>query len=254
MSLILVSNDDGIHSEGLQVLAEALHCLGEVVVVAPDREQSATSHSLTMHRPLRISRVGDGMHSVDGTPTDCIVLAVNRILGKKLPDLVISGINKGPNLGDDIVYSGTVSAAMEGARLGVPSVAVSLATRNDFRFDVAADFAVRLAEQVLQTHLKDPVVLNVNVPNIPKESIRGVRVTRQGKRVYDGAVVEKTDPRGRKYYWIGGQEPGFVEMKDSDIEAVLDGWISITPLRLDLTDDESIGKWHAWGLPEKVMD
>lgn len=242
MSLILISNDDGIHSEGLKVLAEALSSLGEVVAVAPDREQSASSHALTMHRPLRLKQVAPGFFSVDGTPTDCILLAMHRVLGGRRPDLVISGINKGGNLGDDILYSGTVSAAMEGARMGITSFAVSLVARKDFRFQVACRFAQELARKLLGERGCSPVLLNVNIPNLAPEEIKGVRITRQGKRVYNGAVVEKTDPRGQKYYWIGGEEPGHEELRNSDIEAVMEGWISVTPLRLDMTDEEAMAR------------
>lgn len=240
MSLILLSNDDGIHSEGLQLLVEALRPLGEVVAVAPDREQSASSHALTMHRPLRLNQVAADLYSVDGTPTDCILLAMHRVLAGRRPDLVISGINKGGNLGDDIVYSGTVSAAMEGARMGIPSFSVSLVARKDFRFDAACQFSKDLARKVLEAPPRVPILLNVNVPNLDPRYIKGVRITRQGKRVYNGAVVEKTDPMGQKCYWIGREEPGYKELRDSDIEAVLDGWISVTPLRLDLTDEEAV--------------
>jgi 5'-nucleotidase len=250
MGLILVSNDDGIHSEGLHALVDALQHVGEVVVVAPDREQSAVSHSLTMHRPLRIRKLAKNRYAVDGTPTDCILLGVYRVLQGRWPDLVFSGINKGGNLGDDISYSGTVSAAMEGARLGIPSVAVSLVSRSQFRFKTAAHFARGLAERLLKRPPEGPVLLNVNVPNLPLEDVRGVRLTRQGKRVYNGSVVEKVDPRGEKYYWIGGEEPGFRNVKDSDIQAVLEGWISVTPLRLDLTDEEAMGRWKEWGMQE----
>jgi 5'-nucleotidase len=246
MSLILVSNDDGIQSEGLHSLVEALRSLGDVVVVAPDREQSAASHSLTMHRPLRLREIESGMFSVDGTPTDCILLGMNRVLRDRRPDLVVSGINKGENLGDDIAYSGTVSAAMEGARLGISSFAVSLAARRDFCFDLAAEFACRLARRIIEWGPGNPALLNVNVPNLSRDLIRGVRITRQGKRVYNGAVVEKTDPRGQQYFWIGGKEPGFRETRDSDIEAVLGGWISITPLRLDMTDHDAMALMTAW--------
>jgi 5'-nucleotidase len=249
--LILVSNDDGIHSDGIQRMAEALADLGEVVVVAPDREKSAASHSLTMHRPLRIQQMGPRRFAVDGTPTDCILLGIRRVLEGRTPQLVVSGINQGANLGDDIAYSGTVSAAMEGARRGIPSLAVSLAAREAFRFEAAADFARKLAAKLLRNPPSGPTLLNINVPNIPGERIRGVRVTRQGKRIYNGAVVEKTDPRGRKYYWIGGREPGFIEMEDSDIEAVDQGWISVTPLKLDLTDFEAMQRWRAWGILEE---
>lgn len=240
MSLILISNDDGIHSEGLKALAEAVSPLGEVVAVAPDREQSASSHALTMHRPLRCKQVAQGFFSVDGTPTDCILLAVHRVLAGRKPDLLISGINKGGNLGDDILYSGTVSAAMEGARMGIPSFAVSVAARKDFTYQAACLFSKALASRILKRKDSSCLLLNVNVPNLAFEHIRGVRITRQGKRIYNGAVVEKTDPRGQKYYWIGGEEPGHEELQDSDIEAVMEGFISVTPLRLDLTDEESM--------------
>ena len=179
-------------------MVDACQSLGEVVVVAPDREQSASSHSLTMHRPLRLREVKRGLYAVDGTPTDCILLGVNRVLKGRRPDLVVSGINKGGNLGDDIVYSGTVSAAMEGARLCIPAFAISVAARKDFRFDVAAEFSRRLAQWIMGERPQPPPLLNVNVPNVGREGIRGVRVTRQGKRVYNGVVVEKTDPRGQR--------------------------------------------------------
>jgi 5'-nucleotidase len=253
MTRILVSNDDGINSEGLHKLVEALRCLGEVVAVAPDREQSASSHSLTMHRPLRLREAGSGLYEVDGTPTDCILLGVNCVFKGRPPDLVVSGINKGGNLGDDIAYSGTVSAAMEGARLGIASFAISLFSRADFRFQVAADFAVRLSRWIIKKPIRDPILLNVNVPNIIKEEIRGVRITRQGRCIYNGVVVEKTDPRGEKYYWIGGEEPGFHPTQDSDIEAVKGGWVSVTPLKMDLTDVEAmahlkdLGSWQGRG-------
>ena len=251
MSVILVSNDDGVHSEGLHSLVEALRPLGDIVAVAPDREQSACSHSLTMHRPLRLRSAGKGFYAVDGTPTDCILLGVNRVLDGVLPDLVVSGINKGANLGDDISYSGTVSAAMEGALLGIPSFAISLNARRDFHFDSAAGFARYLAETLLNGSSESGFLLNVNVPNVRREEIRGVRITRQGKRVYTGAVVEKTDPRGEKYYWIGIDEPSFQRMQDSDIEAVLEEQcISITPLKMDLTDYDAIGRVKELGLRE----
>jgi 5'-nucleotidase len=242
MSLILISNDDGIHSDGLRALAEALVPLGEVVAVAPDREQSASSHALTMHRPLRLKQAAPGFFSVDGTPTDCILLAVNRVLAGRKPDLLISGINKGGNLGDDILYSGTVSAAMEGARMGIPSFAVSLVARKDFKYQAACSFSRKLAARILESNDPSCLLLNVNIPNLAHEQIKGVRITRQGKRLYNGAVVEKTDPRGQKYYWIGGEEPGHEELRDSDIEAVMEGWVSVTPLRLDLTDEGGMAR------------
>jgi 5'/3'-nucleotidase len=232
--IILISNDDGVRSEGVLALAEAVESLGQVYVVAPDREQSAASHSLTLHRPLRVEEVGVRRYAVDGTPTDCVNLAVSGILPAR-PGLVLSGINKGANLGDDITYSGTVSAAMEGTLLGIPSVAISLVAREHFDFTAAAEFAALLARQVMARPLPPHTLLNVNVPAIPRERMSGVRVTRQGKRRFGDAVVEKRDPRGKKYYWIGGDELGFVDEPGTDFAAVRDGAVSITPVHLDLT-------------------
>jgi 5'-nucleotidase len=235
--IILVSNDDGIRSEGVQALARAMAPLGDVYVVAPDREQSAVSHSLTLHRPLRVEEAGERQFAVDGTPTDCVNLAVSGILPGR-PGLVVSGINKGANLGDDITYSGTVSAAIEGTLLGIPSLAISLATvdgRGPFEFDAAAAFAARLAAHVIARALPASTLLNVNVPAVPRAQMTGFRITRQGKRRYGQALVEKIDPRGKKYYWIGGDELGFVDEPGTDFAAIQDGAVSITPIHLDLT-------------------
>lgn len=237
--LILVSNDDGVHSEGIVALAEAVAGLGEVVVVAPDRERSAVSHSLTLHRPLRVEELRGGRYAVNGTPTDCVNLAINGIL-KRRPALLLSGVNKGANLGDDVTYSGTVSAAMEGTLLGVPSIAVSLLGRGDFEFGTAAAFAARLAGWVLERGLPPDTLLNVNVPE-PKNGlvIRGFALTRMGRRRYGDAIVEKIDPRGKKYYWIGGEELEFVDEEGTDFHAVSQGLISVTPIHLDLTNYKS---------------
>lgn len=247
---ILISNDDGINSEGLHKLHETLKELGEVFVVAPDRDQSAVSHSLSLYRPLRIERISDNVYTVDGTPTDCINIAVNGILKDRKIDIVVSGINKGENLGDDITYSGTVSAAMEGALLGVPSIAVSLATKVDFNFEAAAYYSRLIAEYVLHSKLPPATILNVNVPHMPRGDIRGVLVTRQGKRVYGEPIVEKVDPRGKKYYWIGGYELGSVDIENSDITAVKSGYVSVTPISLDLTDYGFLDKLRG-DLPER---
>jgi len=232
--IILVCNDDGIRSEGVQRLARSVESLGEVYVVAPDREQSAVSHSLTLHRPLRVEQIAPRQYAVDGTPTDCVNLAVSGILPAR-PELVLSGINKGANLGDGITYSGTVSAAMEGTLLGIPSIALSLVAREEFAFDAAADFAARLAAQVIARPFPADTLLNVNIPAIARARMRGYRITRQGKRRYGEALVEKTDPRGKKYYWIGGDELDFVDEPGTDFAAVQDGAVSITPIHLDLT-------------------
>jgi 5'-nucleotidase len=247
--LILVCNDDGIHSEGILALAEALGQLGEVVVVAPDRERSAVSHSLTLHRPLRVTELGAGRYAVDGTPTDCVNLALNGILARR-PALVVSGINKGANLGDDLTYSGTVSAAMEGTLLGVPAFAISLLGRANFRFDVAAAFAVRLAAWVIERGLPPDTLLNVNVPApVDGQLVRGFALTRMGRRRYGDAIVEKVDPRGKKYYWIGGEELEFVEEEGTDFHAVSRGLISVTPIHLDLTNYKSFDTLRALQLP-----
>ena len=237
--VILVSNDDGIRSEGLAALECELAKLGRVYTVAPDREQNAMSHALTLHRPLRVHEAGPGRFAVDGTPTDCVKLAVTGLLAER-PDLLVSGINKGPNLGDDIVYSGTVSAAIEGALLGIPAIAVSLVAFRDYVFDAAAEFAAALAARVLDKGLPPATLLNVNVPPLPAPELKGWRVTRQGKRHYSETVVERVDPRGRKYYWIGGDDLGFVYEQGTDCVAVHEGYISLTPLRVDMTSHESL--------------
>ncbi len=242
--LILVSNDDGIRSEGIRSLARALRRLGDVYVVAPDRERSAVSHSLTLHRPLRFEKVGERQFAVDGTPTDCITLAVHGDMLPRRPAIVVSGINKGGNLGEDISYSGTVSAAMEGTLLGIPSIAVSLVARRNFDFKAAASFAARLARLVLKKGLPKDTLVNVNVPGSGK--IRGVRVTRQGKRVFGDVVLEKTDPRGRKYYWIGGDMLRWEGGEDTDFAAINKGYISITPVHLDMTNYASISELQYW--------
>jgi 5'-nucleotidase len=243
--LILVSNDDGIHSEGLTALAAALEPLGEVVVVAPDREQSAASHALTLHRPLRVYERGPARYAVDGTPTDCVNLAINGILPRR-PALVASGINTGANLGDDVTYSGTVSAAMEGTLLGIPSIAVSLVGRGSFRFEAAAACAARLVGWVLAHGLPPDTLLNVNVPQLADGARpRGLALTRMGRRRYGDAVVEKVDPRGRKYYWIGGAELDFVAEEGTDFHAVQQGLVSVTPIQLDLTSYRSIDALRA---------
>jgi 5'-nucleotidase len=233
--MILVSNDDGINSEGLIALEEGLRAVGDVYTVAPEREQTSMSHALTLHRPLRVREVGAGRLAVDGTPTDCVKLALTGLLPTR-PNLVVSGINKGPNLGDDIIYSGTVSAALEGALLGIPAIAVSLVTFENFNFEAAAEFTATLITRLLKQGIPRDMLLNVNVPSTPKEGIKGWRFTRQGKRHYSENIVERVDPRGKKYYWIGGDDLGFADDPGTDCVAVRDGYISVTPLQVDLTN------------------
>jgi 5'-nucleotidase len=244
---ILLSNDDGISSDGIAALQDALASLDEIWVVAPDRDQSAVSHSLTLQRPLRIEPVGPRRFTVDGTPTDCVNLAINGILRER-PRLVISGINRGANLGDDITYSGTVSAAMEATLLGVPAIAVSLVSRGPFDFTSAAAFTRELAATVLRDQLPPDTLLNVNVPALRTHEIKGYALTRQGKRRYGDAIVEKVDPRGKKYYWIGGDQLDFVDDEGTDFTAVQRGLISITPLHLDLTNYASLKRLETLNL------
>jgi 5'-nucleotidase len=245
--LILVCNDDGIGATGLRVLVDSLHPLGEVVVVAPDRERSAAGHSLTLNRPLRASHLDEGWYSVDGTPTDCVTLAVMGLLRRR-PQLVAAGINHGSNMGDDVTYSGTVASALEATLQGIPAFAMSLAGDGEYDFRGAGAFARQLGEAILARGLPADTLLNVNVPNLPPEAIRGVAVTRQGRRVYSETVVRKLDPRGKAYYWIGGTAPRWERLGDTDYDAVSSGKISVTPLHLDLTNHRAIDELKAWGL------
>lgn len=229
---ILVTNDDGVFSEGIKLLAEVLTEIAEVTVVAPDREQSASGHSLTLHHPLRLRQLEDNVYSVDGTPTDCVNLGVLWLMKDNRPDLIVSGINFGVNMGDDVTYSGTVSATFEGTLLGIPSVAFSQEVREPFSFAPAADFARRLVSLLATAELPDDLLLNVNVP---AGEVKGVRLTRLGHRIYKQVVVEKTDPRGGRYFWIAGT-PVWTADTGTDHDAVSSGRISVTPLHLDLTD------------------
>jgi 5'-nucleotidase len=237
MTSILVTNDDGIHSQGLLSLSKALEKVGDVTVVAPDREKSAASHALTLHRPLRVNLLRDGFHMVNGTPADCVYLGAIEILDRK-PDLLVSGINRGANVGDDVTYSGTIAAAFEGTILGIPSFAISLVGNRRFDFTNASRVAVTMAEKILDTGLPKDILLNVNVPS---GDLKGFRYTRQGKHIYEELVHEGVDPRGGKYYWIGsGEAPHVDQGEDTDYMAVRDGYVSICPLHLDLTHYESL--------------
>ena len=245
---IMVTNDDGIHAPGIIALAEALHELGDVTVVAPDRERSAAGHSLTLHSPLRVFELRPGWFAVDGTPTDCVNMGIHSLLPDK-PDLVVSGINHGPNLGDDITYSGTVAAAMEANLMGIPAIAVSLGTfERHGHFDAAARVAVRVARQVLANGLPADTFLNVNIPDCPAEEMGEPLITRQGTRSFIGTIIDKTDPRGRKYYWIGSDEPAFNDEPGTDFHALNRRHVSITPLHLDLTNYESMKILKGWAL------
>lgn len=247
---ILVTNDDGIYAEGLAVLRDALAEVGAVMVVAPERPRSASGHAITLHKPLRAERVripwgGEG-YATNGTPSDCVVLGIFALMPRC--DIVVSGINLGPNLGEDLTYSGTVSAAMEGAICGKPAIAVSVADYERPDYGPAARFMARLVAKVLREGLPADVLLNVNVPNLPEAEIQGVEITRQGKRRYEGRVECRQDPRGRDYYWLGGEIIEDVAGDGSDGEAVMQGKISITPLHLDLTSYAVADTLAAWQL------
>jgi 5'/3'-nucleotidase len=246
---ILVSNDDGHASRGIQALVEAMTPLGEVWVVAPEAEQSAASHAISIYRPLRIREIQPRWYAVDGTPTDCSWIGVNHILKGHKPTLMVSGINHGPNLADDVTYSGTVAAAMEASLMGVPAIAFSLASRGTFDFAPAARFARELVAAALTQTLPRSMLLNVNVPGGVEPD--GYVVTRLGKHSYGGEIVEKTDPRGRKYYWIGGNEYQHEDIPGSDCNVVLEEKrVSVTPLHLDLTLHQQrteVARWPVQG-------
>jgi 5'-nucleotidase len=245
---ILVTNDDGIHAPGIRVLAQTLAQYGEVAVVAPDRERSAVGHALTLHHPLRAERLKENWFAVDGTPTDCVNLGIHSLLDFQ-PEVVVSGINRGANLGDDITYSGTVSAALEATLMGIPAIAVSLATKDEGQnYAAAALFAGKLVSLVKAHGLPQDTFLNVNVPDLPAAELKSPLLTTQGRRRYEGTIVDKVDPRGRSYYWIGTADLKFHEIAGSDYVAVADGHISVTPLHLDLTNHDSFAVLKEWQL------
>ena len=232
MRRILVTNDDGVHSEGIKALADALRHLAEVTVVAPIQEASAIGHALTLRRPLRIESVGDNLFAVDGTPTDCVNIAITHVLKDK-PDLIVSGINKGWNLGDDVTYSGTVSGALEGALLSIPSIAVSAQrVRDETEFGPSAEAAAMIAAAVLERGLPKFTLLNINVP---RGKHKGFKATVQAKRNHITVVSERMDPRHKAYYWIEEGENEWEPHDRSDYQAVRDGYVSITPLQPDMT-------------------
>jgi 5'-nucleotidase len=242
---ILVSNDDGYFAPGITLLAEALRQMGEVTVVAPERDRSGASNSLTLDRPLTVRRAPNGYFSVNGTPTDCVHIAVTGLLDFT-PDVVVSGVNFGANMGDDTIYSGTVAAAVEGYLLGIPSVAVSLASKVGEHFDSAIGIALQMVERLRRQPFGEPVLLNVNVPDIPAAQLRGVEITRLGKRHKAEPVVELKTPRGEKAYWIGPAGGAADAGPGTDFHAVESGRVSVTPLRMDLTHNAQLARAKEW--------
>jgi 5'-nucleotidase len=250
---ILITNDDGVNAPGLLALAQAMRELGQVTVFAPDRNWSASGHVKTLERPLRVKAAlladGSSALATDGAPSDCVALAVLGLIPEPV-DVVVSGINGGINVGHDLTYSGTVTAAMEGAIAGLPSVAVSLDVplllEGALNYAPAAEMAKKVVRNVLANGLPDGVLLNVNVPYLPLEGIQGVQITRQGLRIYKDALVQREDPRGRPYYWIGGEAPTGVPEEGTDIGALHAGYVSVTPVHLDLTAHRAVEGLRAW--------
>ena len=244
---ILISNDDGQRAKGINVLAERLRELGQVTVVAPDRNRSGASNSLTLDRPVRVHQVSEGVHAVSGTPTDCVHIALTSMMDEG-PDMVVSGINRGPNLGDDVIYSGTVAAASEARILGLPAIAMSLVCEdhNEVHFESAAEVASRLVKRLLKDPLPADTILNVNVPDLPWEDIQGIQVTRLGHRQRNKPCVPTKDPQGHPMYWIipatkeedGG--PG------TDFHAIRNGYVSVTPIHVDLTRRQALDQLADW--------
>jgi len=248
---ILICNDDGIYAPGILALYEAVRDLGDISVVAPEAEQSAVGHAITLSNPIRIKRVRRNAHfeghAVAGTPADCVKLAVTLLLDRR-PDLVLSGINLGPNAGISVLYSGTVSAATEGTILGIPSMAISLATYTDPHWDTAARVARRLAQDVLARGLPDGTLLNVNVPNRPPDQVRGLAVTRMGRSRFAEIFHPRTNPRGDTYYWMDGELQITGDTEGTDIQALADGWVSLTPIGFDLTHEAGLNHLNTWPL------
>ena len=232
--IILISNDDGINAEGLHSLEDALKNIGEVWTAAPERPQSAMGRALTLHRPLKVTELSKRRFMVNGTPSDCVNIAVNRLLHEK-PDLVVSGINRGANLGDDISYSGTVAAAFEATILGIPAIASSLSGKETFIFGPAARFTARVTKKILQKGLPSDTLLNINIPDTNGDEISSYRITHQGRSIYDNSIQQITDPRGDTYYRLGGNGTEYEEIPGSDAEAVRQKFVSITPIATDLT-------------------
>ena len=245
---ILCTNDDGYLAPGITVLARAAATLGSVTMVAPDREQSATSNSLTLHHPLRARRARDGAWIVDGTPTDCVILAVNELLTDR-PDVCVSGVNHGSNMGEDVLYSGTVAAAMEATVIGIPAIALSYCGIFPEELEGFEKLVARVLDAILRRgSFPEDTLFNVNLPAIPPEEVKGMRITSLGRRRYADSITRAKDPSGREYFWIGGGVATWRGPAHSDFQAVEDGYVSVTPLHLDLTNYTLLEDIRAWDL------
>ncbi len=245
---ILCTNDDGYLATGIRVLATAARSLGSVITVAPDREQSATSHSLTIHRPLRARRAPDDVWVVDGTPTDCVLMAVNELLPEP-PDVCVSGVNHGSNMGEDVLYSGTVAAAMEATVIGIPAIALSHIGDDHDDLETWEPVVRAILERLVgRRTVPRHTLFNVNLPSCPPDDVRGIRVTSLGRRRYADSITRANDPSGREYFWIGGGVAAWSGSAESDFKAVSDGYVSVTPLHLDLTDYSLLEEMRGWDL------
>lgn len=241
--LILVTNDDGILAPGLEALAQAMAPLGEVWVYAPDRQQSAVSHCITLHRPLRVTEFRERWYMIDGTPADCVLLTLHGLMERR-PDIVVSGINSGPNLGDDVSYSGTVAGAYEGMLHGIPAVAFSNTAYQPRHLDASAAVARTVTEHVLEHGLPPETMLNVNIPDVPEPELDGFQVARMGRRNYPDDIVKRTDPRGHVYYWIGGSDAGHYPEPGTDFAAIEKNRVSVTPIQRDQTNFPVLEAMH----------
>lgn len=248
---LLLSNDDGIHATGLKLLANALAPLGKITVVAPNRDRSASSNSLTLERPIRAQTVEENWYSVDGTPTDCVHLAITGLIEDE-PDIVVAGINNGANLGDDVIYSGTVAAAMEGRFLGLPAVAISVASFQPRFLEAAAQVSHELIAKLSTTQLPKDVIININIPDLPKQELKGIQTTRLGNRHKAEPVIKSEDPRGKPIYWVGSAGPELDAGPGTDFHAIKNGYVSVSPMHLDLTHYKAMQDVAEWASSCKI--
>jgi 5'-nucleotidase len=242
MPIVLVTNDDGINAEGLKALVSILKPIGEIYICAPHQERSAASHSISFHHPLRVQFIDKMTFAIEGTPSDCVMFGVHWLRDRKIePDMIVSGINRGANLGDDVTYSGTVCAAMEGAILGVPSVAFSAMNKGKCNYFSGEKYIKRICQNIIKNGLPKSTFLNVNIPDCAKSKIKGIMLAKQGRRIYRDKMIKKTDPRGNVYYWLGGAKPIYERNEKTDFYAISKNMVSLTPLQFDLTDYNLLG-------------